>query len=257
MIPVLKKILDVHPVDGELTLGENLADISGVDCILRLTQNNDQRKELFENYARIWASLTPKDSVLSQLYSDEHSPAIIRVNAVVPLFDQFYEIYDVKEGDAKHSLKNIFSKPLRLLLLVFCITFASFAALLAVDMRNNIEGLMKGYMMDMIGKMDIIIMNASPEALEEVEDIADIRKVGISQAGLYEYERDTTGYEYSFEKYIDVTAISDMKITVMGWEIRSNLRQEMKRYLSLKSLSLSILKISSGAENISSFQTKI
>ena len=111
----------------------------------------------------------------------------------------------------KHSLKNIFSKPLRLLLLVFCITFASFAALLAVDMRNNIEGLMKGYMMDMIGKMDIIIMNASPEALEEVEDIADIRKVGISQAGLYEYERDTTGYEYSFEKYIDVTAISDMK----------------------------------------------
>ena len=97
-----KKILDVHPVDGELTLGENLADISGVDCILRLTQNNDQRKELFENYARIWASLTPKDSVLSQLYSDEHSPAIIRVNAVVPLFDQFYEIYDVKEGDAMY-----------------------------------------------------------------------------------------------------------------------------------------------------------
>ena len=74
----------------------------------------------------------------------------------------------------KHSLKNIFSKPLRLLLLVFCITFASFAALLAVDMRNNIEGLMKGYMMDMIGKMDIIIMNASPEALEEVEDIAEM-----------------------------------------------------------------------------------
>ncbi len=97
-----KKILDVHPVDGELTLGENLADISGVDCILRLTQNNDQRKELFENYARIWASLTPKDSVLEQLYSDEHSPAIIRVNAVVPLFDQFYEIYDVKEGDAMY-----------------------------------------------------------------------------------------------------------------------------------------------------------
>ncbi|MCR5119713.1 MAG: M13 family metallopeptidase [Lachnospiraceae bacterium] len=96
------KILDIHPVDGELTLGENLADISGVDCILRLTKNNEQRKELFENYARIWAAITPKDEVLSQLYADVHSPDIIRVNAVVSLFDPFYEIYDVKPGDAMY-----------------------------------------------------------------------------------------------------------------------------------------------------------
>ena len=95
-------ILDVHPVDGELTLGENLADISGVDCILRLTENNEQRKELLENYARIWANISPKDNVLRQLYMDVHSPGIVRVNAVVSLFDPFYEIYDVKEGDAMY-----------------------------------------------------------------------------------------------------------------------------------------------------------
>ena len=95
-----QKILDIHPVDGELTLGENLADISGVDCVLRLTDNNAQRKELLENYARIWAEISPKDDVLNQLYSDVHSPAIARVNAVVPLFDPYYEIYGVKEGDA-------------------------------------------------------------------------------------------------------------------------------------------------------------
>ena len=92
-------ILEVHPVDGKLTLGENLADISGIDCILRLTKNNEQRKELFENYAEIWAGVSPKDGVLRQLYMDEHSPEIVRVNAVVALFDPFYEIYDVKEGD--------------------------------------------------------------------------------------------------------------------------------------------------------------
>lgn len=92
-------ILEVHPVDGKLTLGENLADISGVDCILRLTKNNDQRKELLENYARVWASISPKDSVLAQLYMNEHNPDIVRVNAVVALFEPFYEIYDVQEGD--------------------------------------------------------------------------------------------------------------------------------------------------------------
>ena len=95
-------VLDIHPVDGELTLGENLADISGVDCILRLTKNDEQRKELLENYARIWASVTPKDSALGQLYMDEHSPNKVRVNAVVALFDPFYEIYDVKEGDGMY-----------------------------------------------------------------------------------------------------------------------------------------------------------
>ena len=97
-----QRVLDIHPVDGKLTLGENLADISGVDCILRLTENNEQRKELFENYARIWASVMPKDSALEQLYMDEHSPSKVRVNAVVALFDPFYEIYDVKEGDAMY-----------------------------------------------------------------------------------------------------------------------------------------------------------
>lgn len=95
-------VLDIHPVDGQQTLGENLADISGVDCILRLTKNNEQRKELFENYARIWACVTPKDDAIGQLYMDEHSPGIIRVNAVVALFDPFYEIYGVKEGDAMY-----------------------------------------------------------------------------------------------------------------------------------------------------------
>ena len=97
-----QKILEIHPVDGELTLGENLADISGVDCILRLTKTDEERKELLENYARVWACVSQKDGALAQLYTDVHSPAITRVNAVVALFDTFYEIYDVQEGDVMY-----------------------------------------------------------------------------------------------------------------------------------------------------------
>ncbi|MCR4585884.1 MAG: M13 family metallopeptidase [Lachnospiraceae bacterium] len=95
-------VLKVHPVDGRKTLGENLADISGLDCVLRLAENDSQRREIFESYAKIWSGICPKDAGLSQLHDDVHSPEKIRVNAVVPLFDAFYEIYDVHEGDAMY-----------------------------------------------------------------------------------------------------------------------------------------------------------
>ena len=109
----------------------------------------------------------------------------------------------------KHSLKNIFAKPFRLLLLVICITFASFTALLAVDMRNNITSLMKGYMMDMIGQMDILAYNSSAETMEGLDEIAALKKVGVASALQFEYENDPSGYEYSYEKRIEVMAFSD------------------------------------------------
>ncbi|MCR4585883.1 MAG: FtsX-like permease family protein [Lachnospiraceae bacterium] len=110
----------------------------------------------------------------------------------------------------KHCLKNIFSKPARLLVLIVCIFFASFTALLAFDMKNNIESLFKGYMMDMIGKMDIIVMGASVDTMDGVDGMADMTRVGIASAIQYEYERDPEHYEYTFEKTYNVNAFSDI-----------------------------------------------
>ena len=109
----------------------------------------------------------------------------------------------------KHSLKNIFAKPFRLLLLVFCITFASFTALLAVDMRNNISSLMRGYMIDMIGQMDILAYGTSSESVEGLDEIAALKKVGLGSVYQYEYETDPSGYEYSYETMVEVVSISD------------------------------------------------
>lgn len=110
----------------------------------------------------------------------------------------------------KHSLKNIFLKPARLLLLVFCITFASFTALLALDMRNNIDSFMKGYMMEMLGKMDIMAYNTSEDIMDGLDEIAEYKAVGVTSLTEYEYERDPSGYEYSFERPIQVISLSDM-----------------------------------------------
>ena len=95
----------------------------------------------------------------------------------------------------KLSLKSISAKPLRLLLLVICIIFASFTALLAVDMRNNITSLMNGYKMDMLGSMDILAYNSSSETVEGLEEIAALKKTGMGSAIQYEYDTDPSGYE--------------------------------------------------------------
>ena len=89
--------------------------------------------------------------------------------------------------------------------------FASFTALLAADMRNNIEDLLKGYKMDMLGKMDIMAYNTTPDIVEGIDEIAEIKMVGIGSSYQYEYERDKTGYEYSFEKPIEIISLSDMQ----------------------------------------------
>ena len=57
---------------------------------------------LFENYARIWCEKKTDESVISQIAFDEHSPEVIRVNAILSTLDAFYELYDVTEGDGMY-----------------------------------------------------------------------------------------------------------------------------------------------------------
>ncbi|SMC35088.1 Predicted metalloendopeptidase [Oscillospiraceae bacterium] len=92
-------VMTYHNVDGDLTIGENMADAAGMACVLRLADSLDQKQEIFENYARIFAGISTRAMMLDQIADDPHSPNIVRVNATVALFDEFYEIYDVTEGD--------------------------------------------------------------------------------------------------------------------------------------------------------------
>ena len=95
-------IMDVFHVDGELTKGENYADLSGVECVTNIIDDKEELKKLFESYAKSWATLAVDSSAIKYLDEDEHSPAETRVNAVLASNKKFNEVYDLKEGDGMY-----------------------------------------------------------------------------------------------------------------------------------------------------------
>ena len=100
-----------HPINGLLTLSENIADLGGVAIALsalkkrlekRKVTAEQRKKELqqfFVSYAVSWRSKDKKEKVLQSLFMDPHSPSIARVNNIVCHFDDWYEIFDIKLGD--------------------------------------------------------------------------------------------------------------------------------------------------------------
>ena len=95
-------ILDVYHVDGELTNGENYADLGGMEAAVSFFEDKNDLKIFFENYARTWSSLENDSDAIKMLRYDEHSPNIVRVNAVVSSCNKFYKTYDVKETDGMY-----------------------------------------------------------------------------------------------------------------------------------------------------------
>jgi putative endopeptidase len=95
-------ILDVYHVDGELTMGENYADMGGMECITSLAKNREELRTLFESFAYSWSELASDTDAIEYLSEDVHSPNKVRVNAVLSSSDAFYEAYDVQPGDAMY-----------------------------------------------------------------------------------------------------------------------------------------------------------
>ncbi|MDR5588971.1 MULTISPECIES: M13 family metallopeptidase [Clostridium] len=88
-------------VDGKLTSGENISDLGGVACIIDIANNinNVNLKELFKNYAIIWRGINTKEMESYLLKNDVHSPKKARVNIVLSQFEEFYNVYGIKQGD--------------------------------------------------------------------------------------------------------------------------------------------------------------
>lgn len=100
-------VMDVYPVDGTLTLGENYADLGAMEVLVTLIDKKEDYKKMFESYARLWCELAVDTEAVKMLQLDVHSPATVRVNAVLSSCKEFYETYGIQEGDGMYREKRV------------------------------------------------------------------------------------------------------------------------------------------------------
>ncbi|MFB9914574.1 M13 family metallopeptidase [Gluconobacter kanchanaburiensis] len=105
-----QEVLPGLHVNGKMTMGENIADSGGLNLGLQAYHDSlhgqpapvvhgltgDQR--VFLGWAQVWREKDRPDALRQQVLSNEHAPAITRVNIPAHNIDAWYDAFDVKPG---------------------------------------------------------------------------------------------------------------------------------------------------------------
>jgi len=105
------QVFDDLQVNGSLTLGENIGDLSGVTIAYKAYQisldgeeapvidglTGDQR--FFMGFTQIWRVKMKEEAMRNRVATDPHSPGHFRALGALSNMPEFYSTYDVKQGD--------------------------------------------------------------------------------------------------------------------------------------------------------------
>ena len=105
-------------INGELTQGENIADLGGVVMGFEAFKNTRQYKNneiiaglspnqrFFLGYALAWMQNIRPEAISNQIKSNEHAPAKWRVLGPLSNMPEFYQAFGVKKGDKMWRPEN-------------------------------------------------------------------------------------------------------------------------------------------------------
>lgn len=104
--------------NGALTLGENIADLGGLQVAFKALQNNMRENPLdtadgftpeqrfFLAYAYSWAENISNEAIRANVKSDPHSQARWRVNGILPHIDAWYDAFKVSDKNKMYVPKD-------------------------------------------------------------------------------------------------------------------------------------------------------
>ncbi|MFC5460156.1 M13 family metallopeptidase [Massilia niabensis] len=100
-----------YKVNGELTLGENIADNSGLAIAAKAYKISLKGKKapvingftgeqrLYMGWAQVWRTKMREPAQIAQVKTDPHAPGQFRANGTLKNQPGFYEAFKVKQGD--------------------------------------------------------------------------------------------------------------------------------------------------------------
>ena len=107
------KVFDQN-LKGELTVGENIADLGGVKLALRALKDKlaDQQVERVNGFSpvqrfclswsQVWRQNATREFQLKMVTLDPHGPSELRANNTLANVSDFYDEFQVKEGDSMY-----------------------------------------------------------------------------------------------------------------------------------------------------------
>jgi len=112
-------VFDTLHVDGKLTLGENIADLGGMnvawDALMKAYEKNGKpepidgftpEQRFFLGYAQVWRQSIRDEELMRRLKEDVHSPGNFRVNGPLMHLPQFYKAFDVQPEQAMYRAEQ-------------------------------------------------------------------------------------------------------------------------------------------------------
>ncbi len=108
-------VLDTIHVNGKLTLGENLADLGGLNIAYEAFTKTEQYKKgkkidgfkptqrFYLSWAQVWRSNALPETQAQLIITDPHSPGMHRANGPIVNMDSWYKAFKVKKDNAMYK----------------------------------------------------------------------------------------------------------------------------------------------------------